>query len=168
MMLCVVIQIPTVRQSCLTVSLFFSKGGTKLSGTLVNMLRMSIVEWCASPHTEYYGNACSLAIYQFSTSDQATSSQICLETDVDKFTLVTKFKNRVTQGPTAVALKVVEVERVIQDVLWTMLSVRFVLTFFSLDDWWLRLPHLGLSSIITIDVILTAVVAHSLRFFVYS
>ena len=129
MMLCVVIQIPTVRQSCLTVSLFFSKGGTKLSGTLVNMLRMSIVEWCASPHTEYYGNAYSLAIYQISKSDQASSPHICLETDVDKFPLATKCKNRVNQGPTAVALKVVEVETV-QNVLWTMLSVLFVLTFF--------------------------------------
>ena len=89
---------------------------------------------CIATHTEYCGNAYRLAIYQFSTSDQAPSPQTCLETDVDNFTLVAKFKNPPTQGPTAVALKVVAVEMV-QNVLWTILSVSFVLTFFtSLDD----------------------------------
>ena len=89
---------------------------------------------CIATHTEYCGNAYRLAIYQFSTSDQAPSPQTCLETDVGNFTLIAKFKNPLTQGPTAVALKVVVVEMV-QNVLWTILSVSFVLTFLtSLDD----------------------------------
>jgi hypothetical protein len=79
---------------------------------------------CSATHTEYCGNANRLAIYQFSTSDQAPSPQICLETDVANFTLMAKFKNPLTQGPTVVALKVVVVEMV-QNVLWTILSVSF-------------------------------------------
>ena len=81
---------------------------------------------CFATHTEYCGNAYRLAIYQFSTSDQAPSPQICLKTDVDSFTLMAKFKNPLTEGPTAVALKVVVVE-VVQNVLWTILSVSCVL-----------------------------------------
>ena len=91
---------------------------------------------CVATHTQYCGNAYRLAIYQFSTSNQAPSPQTCLETDIGNFTLMAKFKNPVTQGPTAVPLKVVAVEMV-QNVLWTILSVSFVLTFFTslmIDD----------------------------------
>ena len=79
-------------------------------------------------------------------SDQAPSPQICLETDVGNFTLVAKFKKPLTQGPTAVALKVVVVE-MIQNVLWTILSVSFVLIIFLLlltnddSDYYLRPVH---------------------------
>ena len=82
---------------------------------------------CFATHTEYCGNAYRLAIYQFSTSDQVPSPQICLAIDVGNFTLMAKFKNPLMQGPTVVALKVVVVEMV-QNVLWTILSVSF---FFS-------------------------------------
>lgn len=82
---------------------------------------------CFATHTEYCGNAYRLAIYQFSTSDQAPSPQVCLAIDVGNFTLMAKFKNPLMQGPTVVALKVVVVEMV-QNVLWTILSVSF---FFS-------------------------------------
>lgn len=99
---------------------------------------------CLTTHTEYCGNAYRLAIYHFSTSDQAPSPQTCLATDVGNFTLMAKFKNPPTQGPRAVALKVVVVEMV-QNVLWTILSVSFILIFFSLflmiDD----SDYLGLS-----------------------
>jgi hypothetical protein len=61
-----------------------------------------------------------------------------LATDVDDFTLVAKFKNPLTQGPTAVALKVVVEEEMVtvQNVLWTIPSVSFVLIYYyySLDD----------------------------------
>lgn len=86
---------------------------------------------CSATHTQYCGNANRLAIYQFSPSDQTPSPQICLATDVGNFTLMAKFKNPLTQGPTAVPLKVVMVEMV-ENVLWTILSVSFVVNSFLL------------------------------------
>jgi len=76
---------------------------------------------CSATHTEYCGNANRLAIYQFSTSDQAPSPQICLATDVGNFTLMANFQDPLVQGPAAVALRVVVVEMV-DNIIWTILS----------------------------------------------
>ena len=135
-MLWVVLDPNTCRSSVmLTVSLFLLKGcDNTIRNTSQHVSDVDCRMVCFSTHTEYCGNAYRLAIYQFSTSDQAPSPEVCLATDVDNFTLVAKFKNPLTQGPTAVALKVVVVEMV-QNVLWTILSVCFVLFYsFFLDD----------------------------------
>ena len=77
---------------------------------------------CSATHTQYCGNANRLAIYQFSTSNQAPSPQTCLATDVGNFTLMAKFRNPRAHGPAAVKLKVVVVE-IVQNIIWTILSV---------------------------------------------
>ena len=81
---------------------------------------------CSANHGEYCGNANRLAIYQFSSTDQALSPQTCLATHVTNFTLMANFKNPRMQGSAAVALKVVVVE-IVQNVIWSILSVSFVL-----------------------------------------
>ena len=131
------IQIRTVCQSFITFFLSFLLKGcdNAIRNTSQHVSDDDCRMVCFATHTEYCGNAYRLAIYQFSTSDQAPSPQICLETDVDNFTLMAKFKNLLTQGPTAVALKVVVVEMV-QNVLWTILSVSLhhFLLLLTIDD----------------------------------
>ena len=88
---------------------------------------------CSATHAEYCGNANRLAIYQFSTSDQPSNPQTCLATDVGNFTLMANFNNPPVQGPTSVALKVVVVEMV-DNIIWTILSVSLVLIHTVIND----------------------------------